>query len=58
MTDPTDVSSTLTVKMDPATIGIASVNSSQPKVAQEALYTFTYVVKTKFLPNALIRIGI
>lgn len=33
-TDPTDVSTSLTVKMDPATIGVASISSSQPRVAQ------------------------
>ncbi len=57
ITDPTDKSVNQIVKMTPATIGVVSVASSDPQVGQQATYTFSYTVKSKFLPNAKIRIG-
>lgn len=44
--------------MTPSTIAVANVGSSSPKVAEKATYTFSYTVKTKFLANSKIRIGI
>jgi len=44
--------------MSPVLIGVVTVSSSSPTVAQSALYTFSYTVKTKFLSNSIVRIGI